>query len=718
MMARAEIGLCAASAMLFEIALTRVLGYVLSYHHAFFAVAAGIGGLGLGCAIASGRASGGATLADSRTRSLSAMAAALAFAITWLLTTRDVLSAAGSMVLVAVLAFAALVSLGVALGGALEAAARSDPAAGFGGRTYAADAFGALVGGLAALGLLEAAGPVAATALSAVTACGAAFLSAAAAQRRRAFLAGALAVLCALPAIFALSGDAGDAPAPPDSALTWRRSRGGERILSRWDAYARTDLIGVPHLAIEEIYSDGNAPALLVRDAARTVTLAAHRRDLPYLPYAMRRPSRVLALGGGAGYDAWLALASGATHVDTVDANATLVSIARSRRGTSADVLHDPRVHTHADDARRFVTRTTERYNLIVLALLQGASGGRASLALEEARAYTVEALRAYARRLAPGGRIAIFVHDDVYRERILGTARAALGSQAFVVAFEHAPSAPYRHVVYFGPEPASHNEVKTLATVRAAARFSEVTSRPTHAPPSLAPTHDTRPFFFHTERWPPTPLVWLAGIPLFVCLMLSRTHRTSAMPGTRGIAIASGAGFASAELLLFQQTLAGLGHPTLALVTSSLGMLLGAAAGAAVGARRSPPASRPNRALSCLLLAAMLIALGFATSIAYAVGAWPVALAALLWAFVSAAAGWLASAPLPFVLSLSRESPGECARLWALASLGSVASSAAFTWTHLALGLESAAFVPALAYTIAAASLARSGGHAAVANA
>ena len=82
--------------------------------------------------------------------------------------------------------------------------------------------------------------------------------------------------------------------------------------------------------------------------------------DLP--PYR-----RVLVIGAGSGNDVACALLHGAEHVDAVEIDPVLAELGRWHHPLRP--YDDPRVRVTIDDGRAFLTRATERYDLIVFAL-------------------------------------------------------------------------------------------------------------------------------------------------------------------------------------------------------------------------------------------------------------------------------------------------------------------------------------------------------------
>jgi hypothetical protein len=102
------------------------------------------------------------------------------------------------------------------------------------------------------------------------------------------------------------------------------------------------------------------------------------------------------------------ALVLGAAAVDAVELNPQVVELVRERfAGFSGGVYRRARVHVA--EARGFVEHDAGQYDLIQLALLDSFGASAAGVhSLAEGYLYTVEGTRAYLRRLAPGGLLAI----------------------------------------------------------------------------------------------------------------------------------------------------------------------------------------------------------------------------------------------------------------------------------------------------------------------
>jgi len=128
------------------------------------------------------------------------------------------------------------------------------------------------------------------------------------------------------------------------------------------------------------------------------------------LPYALLDQPRVLVLGAGAGSDVLLALQNGADAVDAVELNPQVVALLRGEFADFSGALYEhERVSVAIGEARGFVARSDQRYDLLQLALLDASSvTGTGVQALGESYLYTVEAITQFLAGLEPGGLLSV----------------------------------------------------------------------------------------------------------------------------------------------------------------------------------------------------------------------------------------------------------------------------------------------------------------------
>ncbi|WP_328996557.1 methyltransferase domain-containing protein [Kribbella sp. NBC_01245] len=218
------------------------------------------------------------------------------------------------------------------------------------------------------------------------------------------------------------------------------------------------------------------------------------------LPYQRitNQPKNVLIVGAGSGTDVAIALQKGAQHVDAVEIDPSLLEIGRTRHPDRP--YSDPRVTTHVDDGRAFLSRTDKKYDLILFALPDSLTlvSGASSLRLES-YLFTKQAFESARDHLNPGGAFAMY---NFYRESWLIDRLALTANDAF----GHGPCVDkvgdvlQQAVVTVGLTSADQQCGSTAWTAAAA-----------DTPP---PATDNRPFLYlFTDRIPSLYLVTLGLI-------------------------------------------------------------------------------------------------------------------------------------------------------------------------------------------------------------
>ena len=162
------------------------------------------------------------------------------------------------------------------------------------------------------------------------------------------------------------------------------------------------------------VFVDGEGLSALTRFDGRRESLAHLDQMTSALPYHLLRNPRVLVLGAGAGADVLQALYHGAAQIDAVELNPQVVDLVRHRFADYAGGIYSGRsssapVRVLVAEARGFVAASSERHDLIQVALLDSFSASSAGLhALSENYLYTVEAVQDALGHLEPGGLLAI----------------------------------------------------------------------------------------------------------------------------------------------------------------------------------------------------------------------------------------------------------------------------------------------------------------------
>ncbi|RJP76623.1 MAG: hypothetical protein C4524_09880 [Candidatus Zixiibacteriota bacterium] len=284
-------------------------------------------------------------------------------------------------------------------------------------RLYMADLLGAGVGVALAVGLMNALGTPAAAFLVTLPAVAAAFLAFPRWGRTVPALLAAVSVALALQAPDLLRAEQDDrAPV----------------IYTHWDALAKVKIydfapdyrgLNIDNAANSPVYAfDGNwdRPDSLKYEFGIDVSHLIGRCDSCVF----------LSLGAGGGVDVLQALQAGATEVHAVDVvpHINWLMLEGDLADFSGRIYHDPRVEVVTEDARAYVRRFRDKFDVIYsLSSNTFAALASGSFALAENYLFTTEAFRDYWRALSPRG--FLMMEHQFYMPRLVSEALAALES-------------------------------------------------------------------------------------------------------------------------------------------------------------------------------------------------------------------------------------------------------------------------------------------------
>jgi hypothetical protein len=162
-----------------------------------------------------------------------------------------------------------------------------------------------------------------------------------------------------------------------------------------------------PQLAV---FTDGDAMTAITNHHGDETELAYLDDMTSALPYHLNQTQRVLVLGAGGGAEVLQASFHHASKIDAVELNPQMAALVQDDYASFAGNLYDSdNVQLHIDEARGFVSKSNEHYDLIQVALLDAFSASATGLhALNESYLYTVEALQDYMERVGPDGYLAL----------------------------------------------------------------------------------------------------------------------------------------------------------------------------------------------------------------------------------------------------------------------------------------------------------------------
>jgi spermidine synthase len=335
-------------------------------------------------------------------------------------------------------------------------------------------------------------------------------------------------------------------------------SQEAPRLYERWNAHSRVTVYEVAHYPFfwsvdlddwNKIVQEGRFlnHALLLIDAVAGTPIQEFRGllheeeflryDLSSLVYHVIEQPTTLVIGPGGGRDVLAALASGAPHVTAVEVNAVVVEAVRGRFADFSGHLYDrPDVMIVVDDARGYITRSPERYDVIQASLIDTwAAGGSGAFALSENSLYTVEAFKTYYDHLTEQGMLSVsrwyLTERPAETMRLVSTAMAGWESAGVAdprrhVAVVARPNASGQSegmaTALFKRTPFTPGEVKALQAKALelgcvvlyapgfppwedVGRFVEAQDHAAWVagyPLDVSPATDDRPFFFNLVRF------------------------------------------------------------------------------------------------------------------------------------------------------------------------------------------------------------------------
>ncbi len=492
---------------------------------------------------------------------------------------------------------------------------------------YAANLLGSAVGSLATLLLIPLLGGMRAVLGASMMAMLAAFILMLRGRTRRVYLL-FLVVICGLWLRpfpwFALR-------ISPYKALSTSLLFPGARIVfNGWNAFSRVDVV-----ESEGIHSAPGLSLSFAGELPRQLGLTVDGGNLSpitcieepddwlflqhlttALPFQLRPGAHVLLVEPRAGLDIWAALQHGAASVVALESNPLVVQAVREQVDIcGSSPYDDPRVQSVFEEARSYLQRSTESFDVLLLSLtdtyqpvISGAYG------LSESYMYTVEALAEYLDRLGEDGilvltrwmqtppseelRACVLLAEALERAGLGDPAERVLALRSWSTATLLAKRTPFRNeeiarlksfcaehsfdlLYYPGMAASEANQFNLLPDTAHHDSFRSVLSGEGDEfvrdyPYDVSPPSDDRPFFFHYFRWVQVPYIlrtlgkaWLpfggSGFLILVVLFIVAAVLSLAliwMPlmVRRGRDFGSLAGFQSLSLTLLYFACLGLG--------------------------------------------------------------------------------------------------------------------------------------------------------------
>ena len=413
---------------------------------------------------------------------------------------------------------------------------------------------------------------------------------------------------------------------------------------------------------LASIIIDADAATPIYRWDGSQSDVAWIQRYMDYLPYEMINANNTLVIGGGGGEDILVALSGGADNVTAVELNPIVISAVKHFDGQSGNIYNNNDVDLFIDDGRRFISSTAEKYDVIVLKLVDSWAAQLAGgYALSENYLYTVEAFQQYLRHLDKdkGGmlvmtrwnfelpRLMPLIVDSLVKET--GKSRESVAEQVIVV--EDRPGLyfgrstddqKYYPVLVMVKSTPFLNEEVTMVKEKAEGNHAEITmladnyvavpfnklfnndntlyneyfSTTAAASNPTIPTDDS-PFYFAREQIPKQMVILLVTVvaisALLSALLVYHARKTRAKFDSRSslyllFAIFIGVGFMVLEVTFIQKFLLLLGTPIMALTVILFSILLSSGIGSYISGKVF--STTPHRAVltSIPILAGIII--------------------------------------------------------------------------------------------------------------
>jgi hypothetical protein len=449
---------------------------------------------------------------------------------------------------------------------------------------------------------------------------------------------------------------------------------------TRWNAISRVEV---------DRQSDGARYVVIDADASTAIMNVDPRQGpdsqaqrwlmqaAPAVSNVLRPHGTFAIIGPGGGVDVLRAVVNGSPHVTGIEINPIIVDdVMRGRYAEYSYHLYDiPQVTIHNGDGRAFIRNSNDRYDVVQMTLVDTwASTAAGAFALSENNLYTVEAFREYFEHLKPDGMIAItrwefseprealrvvsVAMDALHRIGVADAARnfavvsdgpVDVGGRPVLVlakrsAFtpeeqatiqEHIQRNPNLVAQYLPFQPGGSAFAQLIAANDPIAFARQYKF-------DVSPVHDSAPFFFFTLKlsqiWEKDmrAMDWRVNVGVLVLLIVLVLSLAAVMAfllvplalekGGHGgktlqltYFVAIGLGYILVEIAFIQRFVLFLGHPTYALTVVVFLMLLSSGIGSMLSRRwLARPETRriPLAIIMVVILAYVFLLPGILTSL------------------------------------------------------------------------------------------------------
>jgi spermidine synthase len=483
--------------------------------------------------------------------------------------------------------------------------------------------------------------------------------------------------------------------------------------------------------------------------------------DVTSAPYHLRHGGDVAVIGVGGGRDVCTALWAESRSITGIELNGILLDLHKGRLRSETRLADREEVRLVHDEARSYLTRCPDRYDLLQMSLIDSwASTSAGAFTLSENGLYTREAWAVFLNTLKPNGVFSTsrwFAPDRPSEtSRLIALATAALLDRGITEPDKHIIVLTRQAVATLLVSPSPFSDVDVARAHQIAEQYEftilaapDVTPKDStvagilasHSHAELdvatrnplfdftAPT-DERPYFFnvikpaallqvdlrhmdgviHGNRLATATLLLLLGVSavlvvLAILLPLKLAHRGQERPPQFWAAVLYfaliGTGFMMVQIPFMQRFSVYLGHPTYAVVVVLFSMILFTGIGSMLSDRLS---LRPLVLLGvpCLIATFLLTAMATVSGATQATVAWPLAARCLVVLAFAAPISLLLGCCFPLGMRLlGRISDATASWMWGVNGACSVLASALGVCLSMWAGIDASLAVAALCYLV-----------------
>ncbi|MGI9569155.1 MAG: SAM-dependent methyltransferase, partial [Desulfobulbia bacterium] len=158
------------------------------------------------------------------------------------------------------------------------------------------------------------------------------------------------------------------------------------------------------------VFTDGDNISVMTEYPADLNRLGYLDQITSALPYHLKKLNHILIVGAGGGADVLQAKFHQIPNISAIEINPQIVDLVNESYGDFTGHLYRrDDVTIHISEARDYLVKSSESYDLIQLALFDAFNGSISGLySLNESYLYTTEALRIYLQRLNPDGYVSL----------------------------------------------------------------------------------------------------------------------------------------------------------------------------------------------------------------------------------------------------------------------------------------------------------------------